>query len=269
MITRSSTNWNLFWQHHLGCWRGQWTRYSKTGKIQETFKSTRSFFANSDCSEIAQINQQKYANGEINTMRWSYSIDDHSRHDGFAHPASTAMRGFAFENGAAAWLIPQLQDSQYQPFELFLMQKDIRHSVGVLYGENGQLLHTASVREYRGDSANNNWSVDINQLNPWTIDGEWQGEKLQINPNLVREPIQTIQWKWNEDELKGNQTNHFFPDNIILRCPKKVLQGRPFSITIYWQTKNNQLQIMRSDYNQIHQLIAISQKTMHRVANQS
>lgn len=202
-------------------------------------------------------------------MRWSYSIDDHSLHDGFAHPASTTMRGFAFENGAAAWLIPQLKDHQYRPFELFLVQKDIRHSVGVLYDENGQLLHTASIREYRGDSANNNWSIDLNQLNPWTIDGEWQGEKLQINPNLVREPIQAIQWTWDEDELKDNQTNHFFPDNIILRCPEEVLQGKPLSITIYWQTKNDQLQIIRTDYNQIHQLIAISQKTMHRKAKQS
>ena len=269
MISRSTTNWNLFWQHHLGSWLGQWTRYSQSGKIQETFKSTRSFSANSDRSEIAQINQQIYANGDINTMRWNYSIHEHSHNDGFAHPASSLMRGLAFKNGAAAWLIPQLKDTQYQPFELFLTQNDIRHSVGVLYGDSGQLLHTASIREYRGDPLNNNWSTTTEQVNPWTIEGTWRGEELRIHSDLFRDPIQLIEWQWKEDELKENQANHFFPDRIILRCPKKLLQNKPFTISIYWQTTNDQLQIIRSDYNQTHQLIAISQQTMDRTIKQS
>jgi hypothetical protein len=268
-MTASTTNWNLFWQHHLGSWIGRWTRYSQTGEIQETFKSTRSFSANPDRTEINQINQQNFANGDTNTMQWNYSIHEHSHNDGFAHPASSLMRGLAFENGAAAWLVPQLQHNQYQAFELFLMQKNVRHSVGVLYGENGQLLHTASIREYRGEPSNNIWSIDIDQMNPWTIDGKWQGEKLQINPNLDRHPIQPIQWQWNLDEPDINQTNHFFPDKIILRCPTKLMQGEAFNITVYWQTKDDQLQIIRANYNQAAQLNALSQQTMHRPTGQS
>ena len=178
------------------------------------------------------------------------------------------MRGFAFENGAAAWLIPQLKDSQYQPFELFLMQKDIRHSVGVLYGDSGQLLHTASIREYRGDLLNNNWSAKVDQMNPWSIEGGWTGEQLRIHSDLTRDPIQSIQWQWNKDELKEHQSNHFFPDNIILRCPKMLLQDKSFSITIYWQTKNNQLQIIQSNYDQSHQLVDVCQQTMNRTTKQ-
>ena len=268
-MSPSTTNWNLFWQHHLGSWIGRWTRYSQTGEVQETFKSTRSFSANPDRSEINQINRQNFANGDTNTMQWNYSIHQHSLDDGFAHPASSLMRGLAFENGAAVWLVPQLQHNQYQAFELFLMQKNIRHSVGVLYGDSGQILHTASIREYRGDLLNNNWSTNIDQVNPWSIEGMWQGDKLQINSNLSRDLIQAIQWQWNKDELEDNQSNHFFPDNIILRCPKKLLQDKSFSITIYWQTKNNQLQIIRSDYNQLHQLIKVSQQTMHQIAKES
>jgi hypothetical protein len=45
-------------------------------------------------------------------------------------------------------------------------------------------------------------------------------------------------------------------------------QDKAFSITIYWQTKNNQLQIIQSDYNQTHQLIAISQQMMDQVSEQ-
>jgi hypothetical protein len=179
------------------------------------------------------------------------------------------MRGLAFENGAAAWLIPQLKDTQYQPFELFLTQKDIRHSVGVLYGDSGQLLHTASIREYRGDPLNNNWSTTTEQVNPWTIEGTWRGEELRIHSDLFRDPIQLIEWQWKEDELQENHANHFFPDRIILRCPKKLLKNKPFTISIYWQTKNGQLQIIRSDYNQTHQLIAISQQTMDQTIKQS
>ena len=260
----SITNWNMFWEHHLGSWVGQWTRYSQTGEIQETFRSTRTFSANRKRTKISQINQQKFANGDTNTMQWNYSIHQHSHDDGFAHPASSLMRGLAFENGAAAWLVPQLQHNQYQAFELFLMQKNVRHSVGVLYGENGQLVHTASIREYRGELSNNNWSADIDQVNPWTIDGKWQGEKLQINPNLSRHPIQAVQWQWNLDEPETNQTNHFFPDKIILRCPTKVMPARDFRITVYWQAKNDQLQMIRANYNQAAQLNAVSQQTMHK-----
>ena len=138
-----------------------------------------------------------------------------------------------------------------------------------LYGENGQLVHTASIREYRGELSNNNWSADIDQVNPWTIDGKWQGEKLQINPNLSRHPIQPVQWQWNLDEPETNQTNHFFPDKIILRCPTILMAGKAFSITVYWQAKSDQLQIIRTNYNQAAQLNAVSQQTMHRSTGQS
>jgi hypothetical protein len=116
---------------------------------------------------------------------------------------------------------------------------------------------------------NNNWSTNTEQVNPWTIEGRWQGEELRIQSDLFRDPIQARQWQWNEDELKDNHANHFFPDNIILRCPKVLLQDKSFGITIYWQTKNNQLQIIQADYNQTHQLIAISQQTMDQTSEQS
>ena len=53
------------------------------------------------------------------------------------------MCGLALNNGAAAWLIPSLEPNQFTPFELFLMDGDRRHSVGVLYGKDGAILRTA------------------------------------------------------------------------------------------------------------------------------
>ena len=63
------------------------------------------------------------------------------------------MRGLALDNGAAAWLIPTLKPKQFSPFELFLKRRDIRHSVGVLYGKKGELLRKASIREKRGSQS--------------------------------------------------------------------------------------------------------------------
>ena len=84
--------------------------------------------------------------------------------DGFAHPASIPMRGLALDNGAAAWLIPSLEPNQFTPFELFLMDGDRRHSVGVLYGKDGALLRTASIREQRGNAPTDGWTDAIKQV---------------------------------------------------------------------------------------------------------
>ena len=43
-----------------------------------------------------------------------------------------------------------LRANQFVPFELFLTRGEIRHSVGVLYGKDGELMRTASIREKRG-----------------------------------------------------------------------------------------------------------------------
>jgi hypothetical protein len=39
---------------------------------------------------------------------------------------------------------------------------------------------------------------------------------------------------------------------------------KDFNITVYWQAKNDQLQMIRANYNQAAQLNAVSQQTMHR-----
>ena len=48
------------------------------------------------------------------------------------------MRGFALDNGSAAWFIPMLRANYFVTFELFLKRGEIRHSVGVLYGKDGE-----------------------------------------------------------------------------------------------------------------------------------
>ena len=259
---RSTINWHAFWRHHLGEWNGRWTRYSPSGEVVETFGSTRSFSADPARMAIAQINRYRHPDGRSITEQWKYNIKDHSHKEGFAHPASESMRGIAFDNGAAAWLIPHHQGNQFFPFELFLMRGDIRHSVGVVYGRDGLLLRTASIREHRQNPLEIPWSSATEQVDPWMIDGQWQGKERQICPDLTRLPVQASRWKWEAIESTEHQSDHFFPDQIILRCPDRLIKGQPFSITVYWLESKQQLQTIGTSYNAEAILIAIKHQTL-------
>ena len=101
-----------------------------TGKEAEPFKpllarsrkpsrAHRLFAANETRTEVVQTNRYRYSDGRSNRKKWNYNIEEHSKPDGFAHPASESMRGLALENGSAAWLITTLQTNQFSPFEMY------------------------------------------------------------------------------------------------------------------------------------------------------
>ena len=252
--TRSNRNWHSFWRNHLGEWTGTWTRYTPSGDVKETFASSRRFTADSAQTEVVQVNRYLYADGHAIRKEWSFNIDDHSQINGFAHPASESIRGLALDNGAAAWLIPHLQRDKIAPFELFLVDGDIRHSVGVLYGTNGQLIRTTSIREQRGKPANNPWTTALVQVDPWIPEGQWQGKAAQIRQDLSRVPIAQSTWQRSET----NQANHFFPDGIILRCPEQLVAGQPFAIQVIWMVNADELQTITAEYNSAAELIAVT-----------
>jgi len=246
-------NWHGFWNHHLGTWHGSWTRYTSSGEIQETFASTRQFTANPAKTAIIQINKYRYADGRSMQKKWSYNIKDHNQQDGFAHPASETMRGLALDNGAAAWLIPSLQPNAFAPFELFLKDGDIRHSVGVVYGRTGKLMRTASIREQRGTTSNVGWTDAIIQTTPWHPKGHWQGQEHQIRRNLSIVSRQPTSWQW----IETGQSNHFLPDRIILRCPKQLSPEKPFSIQVIWMQSDDTIQTITANYDNNAQMTEV------------
>jgi hypothetical protein len=81
------------------------------------------------------------------------NIEDHSHKDGLCGLANA-----------------QSSAHPDAPFELFLKLGNIRHSVGLLYGKNGKLLRTASIREQRGLQLNISWTDIVDQVEPWTPD---------------------------------------------------------------------------------------------------
>ena len=254
----SDRNWHAFWQHHLGEWKGRWTRYAPSGEIEDTFLSSRSFIANPSRTEVVQVNRYSYASGGSLKKEWRYTLKDHSRADGLTHPAYAAMRGLAFNNGAAALFIPTLQTNQFTPFEFFLKHGDFRYSVALLYGQDGQLKRTSSIREEWGHPSDTLWTDNVVQMKPWHPKGVWKGNTQQINPDLTQNPVGQFNWQWKATD----QTKHYFPDRIILRCPQRLVEGQSFSINVLWQVNTKELQTISASYNNQRQLISVMHQSL-------
>ena len=269
IITAASTteeqaaerNWHAFWNNHLGTWKGSWTRYTPEGDVKESFASTREFTANSNTTEIVQNNRYRYLDGRSKNKQWSYNLKDHNQRDGFAHPASIPMRGLALDIGAAALMIPSLAPNEFTPFELFLMDGDRRHSVGVLYGRDGVLLRTASIREQRGIASTVGWTDAIDQVEPWHPLGQWQGQQHQILKDLTRVPAKNVTWHWMEPE-QSDQSNHYLPDRIILRCPERIIPMQPFSIRVIWMLSDDAVQTITVKYDRHLELIDVTHQAL-------
>ena len=258
--TASLVNWKAFWNFHLGSWKGRWARYQPTGELSETFLSSRSFQADPDKKVIKQLNQYLYADGQHAEKDWNYSFLDHCKEDGFMHPASDYMRGLAFNNGAAAWLVPQVILNQYFPMELFLANKNVRHSVGMLYGINGTLERTACIREQRAALGQSPWSDDVQVIPAWNVGNNWRGVTEIIDAALNRSTA--------EDTLKltlqSDENEYFFPNNIILRCPKQLPFNKSFVVSSLWLESETQLRTIRASYGADSKLIDVRHQYLSR-----
>ena len=257
---KADQNWHNFWRHHLRDWHGIWTRYAPDGEIIESFQSIRSFQGNSELTEIVQQNSYTYTDGSTVERRWEFSQQANSLPDGFSHPASIFMRGFCFEEGAAAWLLPQLQPGPSAIMELFLKHKDVRHSVGVLYDKSGNLLRTASIREDAAGFPSQYWSTQLQLLTERTLNGSWQGSAVTMTPNLtVSTPVPTqLQWGWDDHKT------YYYPDGITLSCPDKLKMGTPFVIAINWLVNATHLQQMVVAYDEAGALSSVTLELLQR-----
>ena len=240
----SVQNWNAFWDYHLGAWDGQWTRYTPSGALSESFLSNRTFKSDPEKKIINQFNQYFYRNGEHEEKHWRYSFEEHCKKDGFMHPASDYMRGLAFRDGSAAWLVLQAKEEQYFPMELFLTNKNVRCSVGMLYGVNGELQRTACIREQRKGLDDSPWSNTSALIPAWEISNQWHGITQIIDTDLTRSSIDST----FDINLQTNHEQYFFPDNIVLRCPARITLNQKFSITGIWLESKNQLKTINANY---------------------
>lgn len=259
-VTPADRNWRAFWSRHLGLWHGRWTRYTPTGSVMESFRSTRDFKADPSQSQIQQVNRYRYEDGRTVEERWSYNRTDHSKADGFHHPASRVMRGLAFGDGAAAWLVPSLSPDAVVPMELFLMEGQRRHSVGVVYGKDRQLMRTASIREDQRGYPGAHWSEQIAQVSPWRLTGAWVGVTETMGADLSRSLRQATQISWPS----AANREVYFPDQIVLSCPERLPLHQPFSVAVRWLSVDGRLQIIRADYDANARLSQLQHQVLRR-----
>lgn len=257
---RADQNWQYFWDHHLGEWKGRWTRYSPDGTVVETFRSSRDFRADPAHTHVHQVNRYRYQDGRTVEKSWSFNRAEHSQPDGFSHPASAKMRGLAFRTGAAAWLVPALAADEAVPMELFLMDGKVRHSVGLVYGKDRKLLRTASIREDQRGYPGPLWSEEIAQESPWQLAGSWEGISEVIGADLSRSTQQASQITWPSTANR----EIYFPDRIVLSCPEHLPLGQPFSVAVRWLAGDGSLQIIRADYDQRARLDKVQHQLLRR-----
>ena len=264
-VTPADRNWRAFWSNHLGQWHGRWTRYTPTGSVMESFRSTRDFQADPSQSHIQQVNRYRYDDGRAVEERWSYNRADHSKADGFHHPASRVMRGLAFRDGAAAWLVPTLAPEAVLPVELFLVDGSVRHSVGVVYGKDRQLIRTASIREDQRGYPSAYWSEQTAQVAPWQLRGAWVGVTETMGADLSRSTQRTRQITWPS----APNREVYFPDRIVLSCPERLPLHQPFSVAVRWLSGDGRLQIVRADYDAAARLTQLQHQVLWRAPRQA
>ena len=96
------------------------------------------------------------------------------------------------------------------------------------------------------------------QVEPWNPVGRWQGKQRQIYPDLSQVLQQRTDWQWKEK----NQSGHYLPDGIILRCPERIIPGQSFAIRVIWQVDEHELQVMTANYDSKIQLIAVTHQSL-------
>ncbi|MGB3641137.1 MAG: DUF3598 family protein [Rivularia sp. (in: cyanobacteria)] len=247
-------NWNNLCAKHIRDWQGIWTRYSPQKAVTESFRSLRSFRSNPQQTEIAHTNRYMYADGTTKEESWEYNLHSNGLSDGLFHPARDYMRGLNFEQGAAAWVTTQLKAESYFAVELFFLHENLRHSVGIVYDQKGNLMRTANIREDSTGFPSKYWSTDINQLPERSISGNWQGTSLTMTPDLkVSEPLPTqFHFSWEKHKT------FFLPDGVSISCPEKVSLGTPFILVANWLVTNSQLQQISAKYDEFGTFSALT-----------
>ena len=96
------------------------------------------------------------------------------------------------------------------------------------------------------------------QVEPWNPVGRWKGEEHQIHPDLSRLRSLSSDWQW----MDKDQSNHFFPDGIILRCPERIPTEQAFSIRVIWLVNGGELQTITANYDSNAQLIGVTHQAL-------
>ena len=61
---------------------------------------------------------------------------------------------------------------------------------------------------------------------------------------------------------ESDQSNHYLPDRIILRCPKRITPMQPFSIQVIWMLRDDAVQTITAEYEKNLELIDVTPQSL-------
>ncbi|NES87087.1 MAG: DUF3598 family protein [Moorea sp. SIO2B7] len=240
-------NWQNFCANHLRDWHGIWTRYTPQGEVIESFQSLRSLRVNQDKTVIYQTNRYTYHDGRIEEKNWQSKKESKNANDGLIHPKTSVMRSLYFEQGGGIWVTKQLEPgNNFHGGELFFRYENLRHSIGSVYDENGNLKIIGNVREDSKEFPSQYWSSKVNLLPEKNLSKNWQGTAFTMTSELEILPPTSTKFYL---DYKDNKI-FFLPDGISFSCPEKVVLGIPFIIIANWLVNPSHLQQMVVSYNE-------------------
>ena len=73
-------------------------------------------------------------------------------------------------------------------------------------------------------------------------------------------PSSTTFWQWIAPG-ESDQSNHYLPDRIILRCPKRRMM-QPFSIELIWMLRDDAMQTITAEYDKDLELIDVTHQSL-------
>ncbi|MDJ0660407.1 MAG: DUF3598 family protein [Crocosphaera sp.] len=230
-------NWKILTEQHLYDWHGIWTRYSSTGEVQESFKSLRSFRSNPEKIEIFHTNRYFYDDGRTEEKKWNYKQEEFSQ-------VNNSI-SFFFEQGSMGWLAKALVTNSMFVMELLFKYEHLRHSIIMMYDQQGNLLQISSIKEDSQGFPSSHWSTEIEQLSSKNFPKNWQGTSLVLNSDLeISEPVSS-QFSWDR---KGHKI-FYLPDGVSISCPDKVTVGTAFDCVTNWLIDETQMQQLIASYD--------------------
>lgn len=239
-------NWKNFTAQHLHDWQGIWTRYTPTGEVKESFRSLRHFEGNSDKTEVYQLNKYFYAEDNVQQKSFTYDQLGIKLSDEISDHQYKSMQSYFFPSGHCSWLFPKLERGSKCGTELFFKYEHLRHSVVIVYDEQGYLLGTTYIREDSTGYPSSYWSTDLEQLSQRDLQKNWQGTSITITPDLqISDPVSTqLTWVW-----EGHKT-FFLPDGVSISCPDKVSVGTPFACAANWLINETEIHQLIANYDE-------------------
>ncbi|MGK7954580.1 MAG: DUF3598 family protein [Crocosphaera sp.] len=252
-------NWKNFTAQHLYDWHGIWTRYTPTGEVLSSFRSLRHFEGNTDKTEIYQLNKYMYAEDNVKEESWNYNLSDHGLEDGMFHPQTNLMRGYYFPSGHATWVMTQLETGSPFGMELFFRYQHLRHSVGIVYDDQGNLMRTANIREDSAGYPSSFWSTELDPLPSRELLQNSQGMSINLTSDLhISDPVAT-QFTWSRDGHKV----FYLPDGVSISCPEKLSVGYPFCCMVNWLINEQEMQQLIANYDASGKFQSLTLESYH------